>query len=43
MRDRVALAENCAGSLTPLVRRIVTEQNFPIHLFWFLHFRACAV
>ena len=43
MHDRVALAENCAGSLTPLVRRTVTEQNFPMHLFWFLHSRACVV
>jgi hypothetical protein len=43
MHDRVALAENCAGSPTPLVRRTVTEQNFPMHLFWFLHSRACVV
>ena len=43
MHDRVVLAENCAGSLTPLVRRTATEQNFPMHLFWFLHSRACVV
>ena len=43
MHDRVALAENCAGSPTPLVRRTVTEQNFPMHLFWFLPSRACVV
>jgi hypothetical protein len=43
MHDRVALVESCAGSPTPLVRRTVTEQNFPMHLFWFLPSRACVV
>jgi len=43
MHDRVALAENCAGSLIPLARRIATAPNFPMHSCWFLHFQACAV
>ena len=43
MHDRVALVENSAGSLIPLVRRTATEPNFPMHSCWFLHSRACAV